>query len=47
MVSVWADKGPKTPEELWALPGDQEQKITEKETKELMERFAKLPKLNG
>jgi hypothetical protein len=46
MVRVWADKGPKTPEELWPLPGDKE-KITEDETKSLLERFAKLPKLNG
>jgi hypothetical protein len=46
MVRIWAEKGPKTPEELWPLPGDKE-KITEEETKALMERFAKLPKLNG
>lgn len=47
MVSIWAEKGPKTPEELWQLPGDEDKKITEQETKTLMERFAKLPKLNG
>lgn len=47
MVRIWAEKGPKTPEELWPLPGDEEKKITEEETKSLMERFAKLPKLNG
>ena len=46
MVRVWAEKGPKTPEELWPLPGDKEN-ITEEETKSLLERFAKLPKLNG
>ena len=44
MVKIWAEKGPKTPEELWPLPGD-ETEITEDETKALMERFAKLPKL--
>jgi len=45
MVSIWADKGPKTPEELWSLAGDDEKKITEDEQKELLARFSKLPKL--
>lgn len=43
MVRIWADKGPKTPEELWNLPGDEEKtKISEDEIKALTERFAKL-----
>lgn len=45
MVSIWAEKGPKTPEELWALDGDEQNKITEKEKEELLARFARLPKL--
>ena len=47
MVKMWADKGPKSPEEMWPLPGDEVAKITEDEIKELTQRFAKLPKLNG
>ena len=45
MVKVWAEKGPKTPEELWPLPGDEGKELKEDEKKALMERFAKLPKI--
>jgi hypothetical protein len=47
MVKIWADKGPKTPEEMWPLPGDEVNVMDEEDRKELMQRFAKLPKLNG
>jgi hypothetical protein len=47
MVRMWADKGPKTPEELWALPGDENKEISKEEQASLLERFSKLPKLNG
>ena len=47
MVKMWADKGPKTPEELWALPGDESKDISKEEQASLLERFSKLPKLNG
>lgn len=44
MVKVWAEKGPKTPEEMWPLPGDQVE-MSQDEQKAILERFAKLPKL--
>lgn len=43
MVKLLGDSksGPKTPEELWPLPGDTEQKIDEEEYREIFKRLSK------
>lgn len=43
MVRLWSEKGPRTPEQLWPLPGDEEKGVLDEEDKKaLLERFAKL-----
>lgn len=41
MVRLWSSKGPKTPEQLWELPGDNPG-MSDEEIKEITERFARL-----
>lgn len=47
MVRLMGDsqKGPKTLSELWELPGDEVERITQEDKEALLERFARLPKL--
>jgi hypothetical protein len=41
MVKIWAEKGPKTPEQLWPLPGDAPL-MDDEDRKKLLEKFASL-----
>lgn len=47
MVRIWADKGPKTPEELWPLPGDNKEAIKEEEMAAIIQKFAQLREKDG
>jgi hypothetical protein len=43
MARMWGDpkKGPKTPEELWPLPGDEVSKLTEDDIAQMFDRLKK------